>query len=81
MRISGATGTAVLGLMAYKGVRRTFQSNTGTVFADNKAVDVGRQLENVKSEIESELTLKQVQIFFRHGARTPLKTIPNVEQV
>ncbi|XP_064595846.1 lysophosphatidic acid phosphatase type 6-like [Liolophura sinensis] len=77
LQLSSATGSAVLGLMAYKGVRWRFQSNTGTVFADNKAVDVEREVDN---EIESELTLKQVQIFFRHGARTPLKTIPNVEQ-
>ena len=27
------------------------------------------------------LKLKQVQIFFRHGARTPLHLIPKVEEV
>ena len=27
------------------------------------------------------MTLKSVQVFFRHGARTPLSHLPNVEEV
>ena len=33
------------------------------------------------TDAESKLKLKQVQLFFRHGARTPLHTIPNVDEV
>ena len=33
------------------------------------------------NEIQSGLKLKQVQLYYRHGARTPLHTIPNVEEV
>ena len=32
-------------------------------------------------EKQSSLKLKQVQLFYRHGARTPLHTIPNVDEV
>ena len=32
-------------------------------------------------EVQSGLKLKQVQLFYRHGARTPLHTTPNVEEV
>lgn len=32
------------------------------------------------TDAESKLKLKQVQLFFRHGARTPLHTIPNVDE-
>ena len=30
---------------------------------------------------KSDLRLKQVQVIFRHGARTPIHLIPNVEEV
>ncbi|XP_074648746.1 lysophosphatidic acid phosphatase type 6-like isoform X2 [Tubulanus polymorphus] len=33
-----------------------------------------------KSPPLNKLTLKSVQVYFRHGARLPLKTIPNVEE-
>ena len=30
---------------------------------------------------ENGMTLKSVQVFFRHGARTPMSQLPNVEEV
>ena len=36
--------------------------------------------DNVDTDDET-MTLKSVQVFFRHGARTPLSHLPNVEEV
>lgn len=38
--------------------------------------------EKVATKVKkSDLRLKQVQVIFRHGARTPIHLIPNVEEV
>ncbi len=39
------------------------------------------QVETENSDGTEGLHLKCVQIFFRHGARTPLKHVPNIQEV
>ena len=45
----------------------------------SKALSQAETTQN--SGATDELQLKCVQIFFRHGARTPLKHVPGVEEV
>ena len=36
---------------------------------------------DIAENVMNGMTLKSVQVFFRHGARTPLSHLPNVEEV
>lgn len=53
-----------------------------TYFKRNAYDDDDVKPEKVATKVKkSDLRLKQVQIIFRHGARTPIHLIPNVEEV
>lgn len=53
-----------------------------TYFKRNAYDDDDVKPEKVATKVKkSDLRLKQVQIIFRHGARTPIHLIPNVDEV
>ena len=73
LKYSSLVGGSVCGILVIRNsdskpqLKKLFCEN-----ADAKTYD---------KDVEPTLKLKQVQLFFRHGARTPLHTIPNVREV
>ena len=61
---------AVLSKFLYDYSQKQGQNTNGSAVEDD----------NVDTDDET-MTLKSVQVFFRHGARTPLSHLPNVEEV
>lgn len=52
-----------------------------TINLDNPSLEeIGSTYKNIL-EVDSKFQLKFVMFFGRHGARTPIRTLPNVEQV
>ena len=65
----GGTATAFFVRKYYLGIQ------------DKELWELGTQVEPQISDVPDGWQLKCVQIFFRHGARTPLKHIPQIEEV
>jgi len=53
-----------------------FSGNVSSAASSSSVVKDSQEAPDVR-----ELTLKSVQVFFRHGARTPLKHIPGLQEV
>ena len=78
-KITLAAGVGLSGLVLSKCVFDYSQKHGkgGLVHAAKNAMNKNQD-ENKDDET---LTLKSVQVFFRHGARTPLSHLPNIEEV
>ena len=74
-RITLAAGVGFSGLVLSKYVCDYSQKHGkgGLVHAAENAMN--------ENQDDETLTLKSVQVFFRHGARTPLSHLPNIEEV
>ncbi|KAL8568325.1 hypothetical protein ACOMHN_040898 [Nucella lapillus] len=77
-KISGIVGTALCGVCLAKTCTKLVNNHNGAV-CQAESSSAGEQSE--KSQNMKGLTLKQVHVYFRHGARTPLHLIPGVEEV
>ena len=74
-KLLGLTGVPVLGVISAK----LSLFRTEAVVAADQSTDSSDSSDS--EGLNSKLKLKQVQIFFRHGARTPVRIMPNVEEV
>lgn len=66
-------GGAAVGLLSLRRLLR--------VSADRRAIAAGEAGDGTVPPVPESMKLMAVQVFFRHGARTPLKHVPGLEEV